>query len=125
MVSEMDDNVFPLTPDSKCSGNPHYVADISGGAGSSTPSQYHKQHFANNHHHPYRQTPSFQDRHIFECMLGSSDCDSSLEDMKGKTDDGFLRYMDVLGPQSFHLVVHYKEAVRERKHLDLYVAYWA
>ncbi|KAG1739656.1 hypothetical protein EDB19DRAFT_1978039 [Suillus lakei] len=124
-VSETDDDVFPLTPDSKRSGDPHYVADISGGAGSSTPSRYHKQHFANNHHHPYRRTPSFQDRHIFECMLGSSDCDSLLEDMKGKTDDGFLRYMDMLGPQSFRLVVHYKEAVRERKRLDLYVAYWA
>lgn len=33
--------------------------------------------------------------------------------------------MDALGPQSFCLVVHYKEAVHERQCLDLFVAYWA
>jgi hypothetical protein len=33
--------------------------------------------------------------------------------------------MDALGPHTFRLVVHYKEAVRERQRLDLFVAYWA
>ncbi|KAG1789007.1 uncharacterized protein HD556DRAFT_1447282 [Suillus plorans] len=105
-----------------------YVADISRRAGPSTISRYHKQHHVDSYNysfHPYRWAPSFQDRRAFECMLGSSDSDNSLEDMKGKTDDGFLKHMDVLGPQSFRLIVHYKEAVRERQRLDLFVAYWA
>jgi hypothetical protein len=33
--------------------------------------------------------------------------------------------MEMLGPQSFPLVVHYKEAVRERQRIDLFQAYWA
>lgn len=33
--------------------------------------------------------------------------------------------MEALDPESFRLVVHYKEAVRERQRLDLFVAYWA
>jgi hypothetical protein len=33
--------------------------------------------------------------------------------------------MDALGPQSFRLVVHYKEAVRERERMSLFTAYWA
>ncbi|KAG1788711.1 uncharacterized protein HD556DRAFT_1447559 [Suillus plorans] len=128
-VLESDDDSFPLTPDSKHSGDTHHVADISCRAGPSTSiSRYHKQHHIDSYNysfHPYRRAPSFQDRCAFECMLGSSDCDNSLEDMKGKTDDWFLRHMDALGPQSFRLVVHYKEAVREHQRLDLFVAYWA
>ncbi|KAG1799426.1 uncharacterized protein HD556DRAFT_1439806 [Suillus plorans] len=127
-TSESDDDSFPLTPDSKCSGDTRHVADISGRAGPSTLSRYHKQHHVdscNYSFHPYRRAASFQDRRAFECMLVSSDCDNSLGDMKGKTDDWFLAHMDALGPQSFRLVVHYKEAVRERQRLDLFVAYWA
>lgn len=48
-----------------------------------------------------------------------------MDDMRIKTDDVFLRHMDVLGPQSFRLVVHYKEAVRERERMNLFMAYWA
>ncbi|KAG1847430.1 hypothetical protein C8R48DRAFT_779153 [Suillus tomentosus] len=127
-LSESDDNSFPLTPDSKRSGDTRHVADNSGRAGPSTLSRYHKHHHVDSYNysfHPYRRAPSFQDRRAFECMLGSSDCDNLPEDMKGKTDDWLLRHMDALGPQSFCLVVHYKEAVRERQRLDLFVAYWA
>ncbi|KAG1777614.1 hypothetical protein EV702DRAFT_1197233 [Suillus placidus] len=122
-VSELDDDSFPLTPDSKRSGDISHVANISCRAGPSTLSRYHKQHHADGYHYPfhlYCWAPSFQDRLVFESMLDSSDRDNLLEDMKGKSDDGFLRHMDALGPQSFRLVVHYKEAVRERQHLDLF-----
>ncbi|KAG2095082.1 uncharacterized protein F5147DRAFT_778773 [Suillus discolor] len=115
-VSESDDDSFPLTPDSKRSGDTRHVADISGKAGPLTLSRYHKHHHTDSYNysfHPYCRTPSFQDRRAFECMLGSSDCDNLLEDMKGKTDDWLLRHMDALGPQSFCLVVHYKEAVSQ------------
>ncbi|KAG2124768.1 hypothetical protein BD769DRAFT_1388701 [Suillus cothurnatus] len=44
---------------------------------------------------------------------------------KKDTDDIFLRHMDVLGPQSFRLVVHYKEAIHERERMSLFTAYWA
>ncbi|KAG1780944.1 hypothetical protein EV702DRAFT_1193772 [Suillus placidus] len=127
-VSESDDDSFPLTPDSKRSGDISHVANISCRAGPSTLSRYHKQHHTDGYHYPfhlYRRAPSFQDRLVFESMLDSSDRDNLLEDMKGKSDDGFLRHMDALGPQSFRLVVHYKEAVRECQCLDLFVAYWA
>ncbi|KAG1836702.1 hypothetical protein F4604DRAFT_1942933 [Suillus subluteus] len=127
-VSESDDESFPLTPDSKRSGDTRYVTDVSGRAGPSNLSRYHKQHHVDSCHysfHPYRRAPSFQDRRVFECMLDSSDCDNLLEDQKGKTDNWFVKHMDALGPQSFRLVVHYKEAVRERQRLDLFVAYWA
>ncbi|KAG1866017.1 hypothetical protein F4604DRAFT_1928337 [Suillus subluteus] len=122
-VSELDDESFPLTPYSKRSGDTRYVTDVSGRAGPSNLSRYHKQHHVDSCHysfHPYRRAPSFQDRRVFECMLGSSDCDNLLEDQKGKTDDWFVKHMDALGPQSFRLVVHYKEAVRERQRLDLF-----
>jgi hypothetical protein len=33
--------------------------------------------------------------------------------------------MDALGPQSFRLVVHYKEAVCECERMSLFTAYWA
>lgn len=93
-VSESDNNSFPLTPDSKRSGDTRHVADISCRAGPSTSiSRYHKQHHVDSYNysfHPYRQAPSFQDRCAFECMLGSSDCDNSLEDMKGKVGPPFF-----------------------------------
>lgn len=36
-----------------------------------------------------------------------------------------MKHMEMLGPQSFHLVVHYKEAVRERERMNLFMSYWA
>jgi hypothetical protein len=85
-VSETDDDVFPLTPDSKHSGDPlQYVANISARAASSTPSRYHKQHHGNHQYYPfhlYRRAPTFQERHAFECMLGNIDWDKSSEDLK-------------------------------------------
>jgi hypothetical protein len=42
-----------------------------------------------------------------------------------QNNDEFVKHMDALGPQSFRLIAHYKEVVRERQHLDFFVAYWA
>lgn len=86
-ASETDDDVFPLTPDSKRSANPRCITDTLGRAGSPTPSWSPKQphvSFQKSHFHLYRRVPAFQERRIFECKLASPDSHSSTEDMKAK-----------------------------------------
>lgn len=39
-------------------------------------------------------------------------------------DDIFLTHLDELGPNIFRLVVHLKEAVRERQRMRLFTSYW-
>ncbi|KAG1764408.1 hypothetical protein EDD22DRAFT_451656 [Suillus occidentalis] len=58
-------------------------------------------------------------------MLSRSGCDNSIEDMKGEPDVKFLKYMDALGPQSFSLAVRDKEAIRDRRRLNLFETHWA
>ncbi|KAG1765225.1 hypothetical protein EDD22DRAFT_951216 [Suillus occidentalis] len=122
-VSESDDDSSPLTPVSKRSGSRRIAR-----AQMPTSSRYDKHHHADTYdcsYHPYRRIPSFQRRHLFECLLNSFNRDTLVQDTKNENNDEFVKHMDALGPQSFRLIVHYKEAVRERQRLDFFVAYWA
>ncbi|KAG1885329.1 uncharacterized protein F5891DRAFT_989699 [Suillus fuscotomentosus] len=60
-------------------------------------------------------------------MLGRTDHDDLPETIGSKTEDIgdiFLQHLETLGPHIFRLVVHYKEAVRERQRMRLYTTYW-
>ncbi|KAG1853880.1 hypothetical protein C8R48DRAFT_675800 [Suillus tomentosus] len=57
----------------------------------------------------------------------SSHHDDLPETIGSKTEDIgdiFLQHLETLGPHIFRLVVHYKEAVRERQRMRLYTTYW-
>ncbi|KAG2359202.1 hypothetical protein BDR07DRAFT_1487641 [Suillus spraguei] len=123
-----DDSVFPLTPNSQRTGSIERIIDTSVGTGSLTPSrQSPKQRHTNSPpFHPYRRPSSVQERHIFDSMLDRTD-DDLPETMTSKTEDIgdiLLQHMDDLGPHGFRLIVHYKEAVRERQRMRLYTTYW-
>ncbi|KIK47175.1 hypothetical protein CY34DRAFT_9198 [Suillus luteus UH-Slu-Lm8-n1] len=130
MVSETDPmDVFPLTPDSKCSGGAYYhIADTSPGS-----EWGHAKHPGLNHaenhpdsSHPFRPPPCFQDAHTFDNLVGRPACDNNNQSQPSDSNSNeiFLKHLDGLSPASCRFIVHYKEAVRERQRMRLFTTYW-
>ncbi|KAG1865135.1 hypothetical protein C8R48DRAFT_772838 [Suillus tomentosus] len=124
--SETDtEDGFPLTPDSKHSGGAYrHITGTSPGAQSSR-----AKHRSESHHHsfhPYRPPPCFQDVHAFDSLVGrpASDSDNRAQALDSNTSDLFSSYLDELSPASCRFIVHYKEAVRERQRMRLFMTYW-
>lgn len=141
-------DVFPLTPDSKCSGGAYYhIADTSPGS-----EWGHVKHPGLNHaknhpdsSHPFRPPPCFQDAHTFDNLVGRPACDNNNQSqpsdsnvgtsdfqmctrliicIKFQSNEIFLKHLDGLSPASCRFIVHYKEAVRERQRMRLFTTYW-
>ncbi|KAG1873420.1 hypothetical protein C8R48DRAFT_769859 [Suillus tomentosus] len=127
-LSGTDDDLLPLTPDSKHSDNKHRMASTSAIARSPTssrPPQQNHSEINDNSFHPFSRPSSFQERHFVDRMLGSSHGDNLPEDSSSsKLDDAFLMRLDTLGPIAFRMIVHLKEAIRERQRMRLFTSYW-
>ncbi|KAG1774798.1 hypothetical protein EV702DRAFT_1199894 [Suillus placidus] len=119
---------LPYHAEDQHSDNKHRITDTSAIARlpiSSRPPQQNHSKINDHSFHPYRQPSSSQEHHFFDRMLGSSNSDNLSEDTSsGKLNDAFLTHLDRLGPRAFRMVVHLKEAVRERQRMRLFTTYW-
>ncbi|KAG2743472.1 hypothetical protein P692DRAFT_20784882 [Suillus brevipes Sb2] len=126
-VSETDlEDGFPFTPDSKCSGGAYrHFPGTPPKIKSWSPSRAKPRMDAHHHaYHPYRHPPCFEDIHTFDNLLGRPASDNRTETPDSITADKLLRHMDGLSPTSCRYIVHYKEAVRERQRMRLFMTYW-
>jgi hypothetical protein len=133
-TSDADDDIFPLTPNSKSSS---FV--VNDGVGPQT------LHYPESERGdlPHRRTTSFEDQCLFERLSGRSvdvnDTSEAISEKVGivsntsissddvrhiQVKDAYTNTLQGLSPASFQCAIHYMEAVRERHRMLYYAACW-
>ncbi|KAG1820001.1 hypothetical protein DFJ58DRAFT_739364 [Suillus subalutaceus] len=115
-TSDADDDIFPLTPNSKGSS---FVTN--NGAGLQT------LHCPESEcgDPPHRRSTSFEDQYLFERLSGRSvDSNDRSETISERAKAAYMNTLQQLSPTSFQCVIHYLEAVRERHRMLYHAACW-
>ncbi|KAG1753298.1 hypothetical protein EDB19DRAFT_1824044 [Suillus lakei] len=102
-ISDADEHsdIFPLTPNSKCSSGAHHTANPPPGVHSPADS---------NHYHPYHWPPLFEEKHFFERFSRYIDDKEPPQAINCKVMDVYLQHIEGMSPHTFRCAVHYKEA---------------
>ncbi|KAG2157993.1 uncharacterized protein EDB93DRAFT_1100793 [Suillus bovinus] len=136
MDSDVDDYIFPVTPNSKHS---HHLT--SAGVGSPTPSHSTLDENYTNELEIHHRPPSVDEDHGGNRSLGGPvqvnddglvDHDRPINDHKSqpniiesqKDKTALLKHMEALSPKAKCIVVSYKEAVHECKHIHFFSTLW-
>ncbi|KAG2062919.1 hypothetical protein BDR04DRAFT_1164464 [Suillus decipiens] len=124
MDSDADEDIFPITPDSKHSCPTHRFTSAE--ADSPTPS---RSTFNDNDLDLPHTLPSVDKDHGDNNSVGGSlvNVDKPNNNSRSQPDiDKFtlLKRMEVLSPKAKRFVVRYKEAVRERKRMRFFATLW-
>ncbi|KAG1858932.1 hypothetical protein F4604DRAFT_1930978 [Suillus subluteus] len=125
-TSDGDDDMFPLTPNSKHSTGECHIADTSVEAG--FPTANHSPGPENQHNDPflsYSRASSSQGAHVLHKIIDNIVCDQGTsQSVEQKDKETYLKQMEQLGANSFHLVICVLEAVRERECMFYFAACW-
>ncbi|KAG2147494.1 hypothetical protein DEU56DRAFT_929124 [Suillus clintonianus] len=122
-TSTTSDPEFPLTPNSNRSSGVCRISHPSVEAASPTPSPSPEDQHSDASRPHY--SSSYEER-IFDGLLDNLNCDQGTSESteQQKVMEAYSRHLGQLSASSFHSIIRYLEAVRERQRMRYYTSCW-